>query len=124
MDHRTHQLDSGEGIRTIGDDILVMPDPLPTESESGLIHFPGGAMEHTLGTGTILAYGVIKPKKKKGPGVPVPGLEVGLKCVFVRFVAEQNSNKQMRASYEGTIRLKRTDVLVVYTEDEHERILQ
>ena len=123
MDHRTHLLDNGQTLRTIGDDILVMPDDRPETTASGLLHYPGGSMEHTLTTGTILAFGVIKPKKKEGPGVPIPGLELGLKCVFVRFVTEQNSNKQIRKNYEGVVRLKRTDVLVVYTKDEHERIL-
>lgn len=121
MSHDTHTFENGKSLRIIGDGILIQPDKPPDVSKTGLIHFPDGAMEHTLNTGTILAYGKIKPRKRV-KALPIPDLEKGLGVVYVRFVDEQHSNQQIRKTFDGAVRIKSTDVLMLYTRDEQERI--
>jgi co-chaperonin GroES (HSP10) len=119
--HDVHVFEDGTRLRVVGDSILVNPDIPADRTASGLILYPDGSMEHVLNTGTVLAFGTTRPKRKGQP-VPIPGLEKGLKLAFVRFVAEQDSNKQLRIRYRGVIRLKVSDVLVVYPPEEHARV--
>jgi len=120
VSHEVYTLEDGVQIRMLGDAILVRPDDPADRSASGLVLYPNGAMEHVMATGTILAFGSISPKK--GPRTPIPGLEVGLKVCYVRFLAEQESNKQIRVRYKGAIRIKQSDILLVYTPDEQSRL--
>ncbi len=109
-------------LRLIGSDVLVELDPSQDRSQSGLIHFPDGAMEHVNQSGTIRAFGT--RQLKNGDRIPIPDLEVGLKCVFVRFRKEQHTNLQIRKLFgDNFVLLKPEDLFFVYTEDEHDRIL-
>jgi co-chaperonin GroES (HSP10) len=122
----THTFKDGRTLRLIGDRVLVKTDPDQTETSSGLIEFPGGSMEHAYSTGTILAFGWIKEKKLPGTTrtkpleepTPIPELEVGQKCCFIRFLKLQDSNKQLRERFEDDIvALKPEDLLFLYTGD-------
>lgn len=114
----TYTTKNGEKIRLINNSILVKPDPTP--DRKGLIHFPDGSMEHVLNTGEVVAVGY--EETKKGRRYPIPDLEPGEKVVFVRFLAEQDSNKQVRRMMDGTVRIRPSDVLLVYTPDEQDRV--
>lgn len=122
----TYTHTDGRRIRAMKDAILVKPDPPPTHSASGLIEYAPSAMEHVMNTGTIVAFGFTRVGKKQFE-LPIPDIEVGEKVVFVRFLAEQESNKQVRKMFDtddgtGIIRIQPKDVLLVYTADEHDRI--
>lgn len=117
--HDTYVTKKGVRVRLINNDVLVKTDPLPEMSASGLILYPNGAMEHVANTGTIVAFGYERFETTEGKYVcrPIPELEVGLKCLFVRFLAEQHSNIQVRARIEeGLIRLKPSDIMLVFSE--------
>lgn len=126
----TYELEDGSQLRltpTKAGSLLVKPDVPPEQSQGGIL-FPNGAMTDVNNTGTIVAVGKMLPKKTKKrkdgttpqPFYP-PGLEPGDKVMFVRFLAEQESNKQIRHQYGGAIRIKPMDVLLVYTPDEEHR---
>ncbi len=124
--HHTYTFEDGTRLRVLGDAILVKPDPVQTHSASGLIEFADGAMEHTLLTGTILAFGM--HKLKNGTRIPLnkahPDLAVGRKLVFVRFLKEQHTNKTWAEMFEGAIRLTITDAMLVYDPEEQDRLLR
>lgn len=118
-EHDTHTFDSGTKLRVMGDAILVMPDDPPEETSTGII-YASGAMEHAYNTGTILAFGTTRDED--GNKEPISGLEVGRKVYFVRFLAEQESNTQIRHMYEGVIRIKTSDAILVFDEEDRGRI--
>lgn len=118
-----HVFENGEKITMMGDSILVRPDVPRDRSSSGLIHYAPGAMEDVLNTGEILAFGT-RDLKKSGQRVPIPDLKRGLKCVFVRFIAEQDSNKAMQHVLpEKCIRLRTTDIIAVYDRADEASVL-
>jgi co-chaperonin GroES (HSP10) len=120
----THTFKDGRTLRLIGERILVRTDPDSEESTTGLIEFPGGSMEHVYSTGTVLAFGWLKEKKLpdttktktlENP-IPIPELEVGQKCCFIRFLKVQDSNKQLRQRFEDdVVALKPEDILFLFT---------
>jgi hypothetical protein len=125
-----YTFESGETLRLINEGILVKMDPDREDTCSGLIHYPDGAMEHIYSTGTILAYGYIKEiKLPADPGdtkvvtrpvkpFPIPDIEVGMKCCFIRFRKLQDSNKLLRQLFgDNIIALKPEDLLFVFTGD-------
>ncbi len=113
MSHDTYVLPDGRLIRIIGDNILIRFDEPKDVSASGLIIFPQGSIEDVNNTGTILAFGTLS--FGNGKRVPIPDLEMGMKCLFVRFLAEQDSNKQLRIRLgHNIIRLKPSDILFLY----------
>ncbi len=126
MSHDTYKTPDGHSIRMIGENILIKVDETP--DRVGLIHLPTGAMTNVTNTATILAYGYKYTSKKVNGAVvngkiPIPGLEPGLKCLFVRFLAEQDSNKQLqRRIEEGVIRIKPDDILLVFPPSEADRV--
>jgi co-chaperonin GroES (HSP10) len=119
-EHDTHVFEDGRKIRALNNSVLIKPDPAPTHSASGLIEYAQGAMEHVLNTGTILAFGA--RRMKNGKWYPIDDLEVGKKVGYIRFVEEQDSNKQLRKRYDGVVRLKDTDILVVFDPEDADRV--
>lgn len=111
---------SGNTLRVINDNILIKVDPAPEKSASGLILFPNGSMEHALNTGTVVAFGYSWIKTSDGPKrIPLPDLEIGMRVVFIRFLAEQDSNKQVQAIIEkDLIRIKTNDIMLAFPPDE------
>lgn len=111
---------SGNTLRVINDNILVAVDPLPEMSASGLVLYPNGSMEHVHNTGTVVAFGYTWIETADGPKrIPLPELEVGMRVVFIRFLAEQDSNKQVRLiAEEDVIRIKPNDILLTFPPDE------
>jgi co-chaperonin GroES (HSP10) len=120
MTHDTYTTPEGTKIRILGNRLLVKIDEPPKSSSSGLIVYPNGAMEHVNNTGTILAFGTIW---KGAERIPIPGLEVGLKVVFVRFLAEQHTNKNIQHTLgAGMIQLAPSDIQLLYTPDEQSKL--
>ena len=117
MSFDTYEFEDGTKFRITSDRLLVRGDPLPKETSGGII-IPGKACEHVFRTGTIVAYG-FKRNEKTGEKYPIH-VEVGLKCCFVRFLAEQDSNKQFRANFgDGDIFfIGPTDLLFVWPSNE------
>lgn len=102
----------GTKFRVMGNNILVRMDPLPTHTVSGLIEMPGAAIEHIVHTGTILAFGCLRTDDYD---IPMPGIEVGLRCAFLRFHKEQHSNLQLRKIIdENIIKVGWTDLYIVW----------
>lgn len=120
--HDTFVTESGVSIRMLHNNILVRIDKPSEKSRSGMILYPSGAMEHANNTGTIVAFGYEYAPKGTEPR-PIHGLEVGLKVLFVRFLAEQHTNETVRELLgEDLIRLQPNDIQLVYTPDDEDRI--
>lgn len=102
--------------------IAVKMDQAPNMSASGLIHFAPSAMDHVNNTGTVLAVGNVHAKK--GTVYPIPGIEPGDRVVVLRFLEEQATNRgvQHALGEDGVVIVSPSDIMVVYTEDEHERL--
>jgi co-chaperonin GroES (HSP10) len=117
----TYVLPDGRKVRMMNKNLLVKIDKPAEKTASGLVLYPGGAMEHANNTGTILAFGY--EYDENGERIPLRDLEVGLKVLFVRFLADQHTNEQIREMFgEDIIRLQPSDVFFVYTPDEHSKI--
>jgi len=115
---------SGVKLRVTGNGILISPDP-PDKGKStshGTLYFPDGAMEHVLLKATVMAVGTEK-RTKKGKEAPIEGLSVGDRIVFVRFLAQQHSNLQMQDRYGGLVRIKPSDVIVVFGPEDEDKVL-
>jgi len=104
----------GNTLRLRGNNILVRGNPIPKMSSGGLIHIPGSAVEHVHRTGTVLAFGT--RELKDGTLVPLSDeLYVGLGVLFVRYLAEQETNKDIKATFGDDIfRLRIADIIVAY----------
>jgi hypothetical protein len=61
----TSEGDRGRWLRAINDYIVVMQDPYPEMSDTGLIHYAAGAMAHINHPATVLS---VPSVKDKGPG--------------------------------------------------------
>ncbi len=126
LQEREHKFEDGVTVRLLGDSLLVQPDPPQTSTSSGLIHFADGSMEHVLLTGTILAMGY--KELEDGTLMPLsevdPELKLGRKIVFVRFLKDQQTNLQWSELFDGAIRLRLTDVMLAFDEEDEERILR
>lgn len=128
--HNEYTTPDGTTIRLINDDVLIRIDPLKEQTAGGII-IPDTAGDRgdagILTTGTILAFGFVKIGGKKGveaQRVPLPDLAIGQKCVFVRFYAEQDSNKQIQYRVEeNVIRMKPLDLLLVLDPEDADRVL-
>lgn len=122
MTHDTYTTSEGTKIRILGNRLLVKIDEPPKQSSSGLIIYPSGAMEHVNNTGTILAFGTIWKGVER---IPIPGLEVGMKVMFVRFLADQHTNKNIQHVLgTGLIQLAPSDVQLLYTPDEQNKLFR
>lgn len=110
----TYEYANGKSLRLLGKKILVQGHPLPKETSGGII-MPGRAVEHVWRVGTILAFGYMDTPGKRSKRIPIPDIEAGLHCCFVRYLAEQDSNKQLRLLGENDIfAIGPTDILFVW----------
>jgi len=122
VDHAAYTLAGGEIFRVVGDKVLVRMDPDADTTASGLIHIPGTAHETVVGTGTVLAYGMKHPKKSATP-VPIPDIEVGKKCCFIKFLKNQGANQQFRQMHESdVVLLQSKDIMFLWDKDESIRV--
>lgn len=115
----TYRFEDGQSITVLGNNILVRMDPV--ETRRGLIHFADGAMDHVNRTGTVLAFGTREITKgpRRGEKIPIPEIEVGMKVLFIRFLAEQESNKYIRHVFgNDIIRVKPSDIQLAYSADD------
>ena len=131
MEHNEYRAPDGRLVRLINDDVLVRMDP-PREKTSGGIIIPDTVGDRgdagILTTGTVLAYGFVHRGGKKGlpyRRMPIPELSVGLKVVFIRYYAEQHSNKQLQYRLEeGVIRMKPLDFMLAFGPEDMDRVLR
>lgn len=108
----TYVTADGLKIRVIGNNLLVRPDPLPERSAGGIFYAPD-AMEHVNNTGTVVAVGTVTAKTEER--IPIPGLKVGDRVVFIRFLALQETNQQLAGIVgEDLIRLRPADIQLVF----------
>lgn len=118
--HDTYITPEGTKIRIMGNRLLVKIDKPSEKTASGLILYPGGAMEHANNTGTILAFGTIWRGAER---IPIPGLEIGLKVLFVRFLAEQHTNENFQHLVgPGLIQMAPNDIQLIYSPDDEHRV--
>lgn len=124
--HDSYTLPDGGVLRMLNSNILVRKDKPAEKSASGLIHYATNAMEHTNNTGTILAYGYYNTKNgRRVPLDQVYDLAVGMKCVFVRFLADQHTNEQIREYFgDDVIRLQPNDLQLVYDPEDEGRLFR
>lgn len=122
--HDSYTLPDGRVLRMMNSNILVRKDKPAEVSASGLIHYANNAMEHTNNTGTILAYGYYNTEDgRRVPLDEVYGISVGLKCVFIRFLADQHTNEQIREQFgEDLIRLQPNDLQLVYDPEDQDKL--
>lgn len=113
-DAQTHTFEDGTSLTLRGDNILVRADPPPTTAGNGLIHLPGSAAEHPFNTGTILAFGT--RELKDGRRVPLSeDIHIGDRCMFIRYLSEQETNKDIRATFGKDIfRLRIRDIIFCF----------
>lgn len=119
----TYEFEDGRKIRLINERLLVKMDEESDTTESGLLFKPDNAHEHAYATGEILAFGYVHERKLKGTSktkrvkepYPIPDIEVGLKCCFVKFRKLQDSNIKVQQSFgDGILILKPEDLLFVF----------
>lgn len=109
-------LRSGIRVRITGNNLLIRPDPVPTQSKGGIL-FPGGSVEHVHNTGEVVAVGFITAKAPAG--TPIPGIKKGDRVVFVRFLEQQDSNIQLKSRLEDdVIRIRAADVSLVFDDED------
>jgi co-chaperonin GroES (HSP10) len=135
LPHNEYRTPTGVLIRLINDDVLVKIDK-PREKTSGGIVIPDTAGDRgdagILATGTILAFGFASFGGRKVGGaavpftkIPLPELYVGAKTAFIRYYAEQDSNKQIQYRIEGgVIRMKPLDLLFLFDPEDLDRVLR
>lgn len=113
MSFDTYTYKNGKSLRLLKK-ILVQGHDISEVTEGGIIK-PGHATEHVWRIGTILAFGYQR-NDKTGERTPIPDIEVGLHCVFIRYLAEQDSNKQMRDIFDDTdiFAIAASDILFVW----------
>lgn len=126
--HDTFFASDGRKVRLINDDLLVKMDPLPEKSSGGII-IPTTVGERgddgIYSTGTVVAVGYMKTEDEEGVHrrFKIPDIDVGDKVLFIRFLAEQHSNKQIQSRIEeGLIRVKWFDVIVAYDKADESRL--
>lgn len=130
MQHNEWKAANGRVIKLIGPDVLVRLHK-NKETTSGGIVIPDTVGdrgdEGILVKGTILAFGFFSGGGEGDEpfySVPIPGLEVGLTAVFIRYYAEQHSNQQLQYRFEeGVIRLKPLDIMLVFDPQDDSRVL-
>lgn len=129
--HNEYETPDGRVVRLINDDVLVKIDP-PRETSSGGIIIPDTVGDRgdagILTTGTVLAYGFFEIGGKKGrpfKRIPIPELSVGMKVVFIRYYAEQHSNKQIQYRLEeGVIKMNAPDFMLAFDPEDMDRVLR
>ena len=121
-DHSSYKIDNENTFRIIGDYVLVRMDPEEDTTASGLLHIPQTAHETILGTGTVLAYGMKRPKKSATP-VPIEGIETGKKCCFIKFLKNQAANEQFRRLYQNdVVLLQSKDIMLLWYKENPIRV--
>lgn len=125
--HDIYETADGRLVRMVGKNILIRADK-PREISFGGIHYATSSVEHVMNTGTILAFGFIEVGGKKGyphKRFPIPDIEVGDRCVFVRYLSEVHTNKQVQQRIEeGVFRIQTSDILIVYDPEDEELIFR
>lgn len=103
---------SGQTLRLINNRILVRGHAIAEMSEGG-IHYPGKAVENVYRSGEILAIGY--DRIGDGTKRPLADLEVGLNCLFIRYLAEQHSNLVVRDAFgDDTFLIGPKDILLLW----------
>lgn len=119
----SYEFEDGRKLRFVNERILVQMDEESETIGSGLLIKPDNAHEHVYATGEILAFGYVKEKKLEGTSktktvkepYPIPDIEVGLKCCFIKFRKLQDSNIKVQESFgDGIVILKPEDLLFVF----------
>lgn len=123
MNHNEYKLADGRLLKILGDDILVKMDEL-RETTSGGIHIPDTAGDRgdagILATGTVVAYGFANTKSRPRP--PIGGLKIGDKVAFIRFLKEQETNRQFFVRFD-LVKIKESSVIVVFDPEDIDRVL-
>lgn len=120
FEHYEYQLKRGDVLRVLGNNLLIRPDPVLTQSAGGIL-FPEDAIEHVYNTGTVLATGFVLSLAPYH--TPVPGIKKGDRVFFVRFLAKQDSNIQLGARLgEDIIRIRPSDVLFMFDDEDEAAI--
>lgn len=117
----TAVLPNGTRVRLVGNNLLVRPDPLPTESKGGIL-YAVDAVEHVYNTGTVLAVGYVLAQAPEK--TVIPGIKKGDRVYFIRYLAKQDSNLQLANRLgDDVIRIRPADVMFMF-DGEHEGLLR
>lgn len=119
--HDTYVTEDGKKIRIIGNNMLVKIDTPPKQTASGLVLYASGSMENVNNTGTVVAVGY--EYTEDGDRIPLRGIEVGEKVLFIRFLADQHTNEQIREMFgKDLIRIQPSDVQLVFAPEDQKRV--
>lgn len=131
LPHNEYLTEDGEVIKLINEDVLVRVLPFREKTSGGII-VPdtvgdrGDSGIHAMGQ--ILAYGFTTYGGKKGipfTRIPIPDLEKGLICIYIRWLSEQDSNKQLQTRLEkDVIRIKVPSIFFVADPEDRDKLLR
>jgi len=131
LPHYQYRTPEGEIVSLINDDLIVRMDPLRDKTSGGIIipdTVGDRGDEGILVRGTIEAYGFTTiGGKRKIPfqRIPLPEFYVGMKVVFIRFHAEQHTNKDIQHIMgDGVIRMKPLDIMLAFDAEDGDHVLQ
>lgn len=131
LPHYQYRTPNGEIVRLVNDDLIVRMDPLRETTRGGII-IPDTAGDRgdagILTTGTVEAFGFATIGGKKNipfQRIPLPEFYIGMKVVFIRYYAEQHTNKSIQHTFgEGVIKLKPLDVMLAFDPEDMDRVLR
>lgn len=132
LPHNEYVFADGRKIRLINEDVLVKVMPLREKTSGGII-VPKTVGDHgdsgIHAMGEVLAYGFTTygGRKLEHPltRIPIPDLEVGGIVVFIKWLAEQESNKHIRTSFgDDIIRIKLPSVFFTADREDVDKLLR
>lgn len=117
----TYTAPSGEVVRVVGNNLLVLIDEESKTTRGGLV-IPDTALRSLHLTGKVVAIGHLTGNKL-AEKVSVPGLQIGDHVMFVRFLEKTDSNGDVqRVLGDKVVRIRPADVLLVMDVKEVDRV--
>lgn len=114
--HNVYITKSGDRMRLINNSLLIAVDPLPKVTKGG-IFIPDQSCDSVYNTGVVVATGFVTSQTAEK--LPIPGIAVGDRVMFIRFLAKQDSNLQLIATVgEEVIRARASDILLIFGDED------
>ncbi len=111
----------GVRARVVGNNLLVRKDPDPEATAGGII-VPGLGNASLVGTGVVVAVGVLTSAKAEA-GTPIPDIAPGDRVAFIRLLHKVDVNPQIKSVLDDDImRIRASDVLLVFAEEDAPRL--
>lgn len=129
IDADTYTAPNGTRVRMLGKNILVRMDPPPEMTRGGIV-IPDTGHADIFATGEVVAVGRIPTVTRDADNnitswglIPIPGVSVGDRVLYIKFLADQDSNKGVRAIMgDDLIKMQASDILFAFDEEDRERL--